>query len=132
MNSRREIIRVFDWDKEGETGWLELLDSLPPGTIALVEKVNGIAGQGAAASFTFGFNAGFIRGSLMGAKVPTHYVWPADWQASLKLPRLSQGKRTQHKRNLRDAATRLLPQHKWTLSTCDAALIAAHAVRVMP
>jgi hypothetical protein len=132
MSSQSEVVAVFEWSKGGEIGWVEFVHALPAGTKAMVEHVGVMPKQGLNSAFVFGFNAGFIRGVLSGAKIPTVIIPPGDWQKGLMLPKRDAAQKNQHKRNLRDAASRLFPTHRWTLDTCDAALIAAHAVRVMP
>lgn len=127
-----EVVDIFEFAKDGESGFVEFVERLPHGTVALVESVKSSPQMGVVSAFSFGENYGFLRGVLLGAKVPVELALPSQWQAPLRLPKLPKSQQAQHKRNLRDAATRLLPSRRWTLDTCDAALIAAHALRVMP
>lgn len=116
------VILVAPW--KSESGWLELLRYLPPHTIAWVEKVASMPGQGVASMFKFGRHFGYLLGSLAVAGIPVNLVAPQTWQKGLMLPKAAT--KTEHKNNLKDAATRLWPAIKWTHATADAYLIARY------
>lgn len=131
LDSALTVREVFSFKKGGESGWVDFVSRLPEGTRASVEQVWSSPAMGVVSAFSFGENSGFLRGVLLARRIPTDFVRPAQWQTGLGLPKKKQSP-TAHKRALRDAATRLFPDHKWALDTCDAVLIARHAVRDMP
>ena len=96
---------------------------------AFIEKVNAFPGQGVASTWKFAQNYGFERGVIRTLKIPLHEVLPQKWQKGLGIPQVKE--KTKRKAALKDVAGRLFPQVKWTLKTCDAALIAHYGVKTL-
>lgn len=97
-----------------------------------IEKVHGTPVQTAGRAFTFGENAGFIRGAVMSFDLPFTLVPPQRWQSGYnfpKVPRTAKGK-TEHKNNVKKEAARLIPGN-WTHATADAALIAKYGIKTI-
>lgn len=120
-------------DLDTPEGLIELLDLLVdvrssfPNIRAVVEKVGGYVGeaQPASSAFKFGGADMAVKAMLVAARIPYTLVAPVSWQRHLTLPkrpRTSAGK-SQHKRDLRDAAQALFPGRKVTLQTADALLM---------
>lgn len=93
--------------------------------LCVVEKVGGFIGkaQPASAAFRFGENYGYIQGVLRALKVPYELVAPATWQRLYPTHTKASEDKAQHKRELRDTASRLFPQIRVTLKTADALLL---------
>lgn len=70
-------------------------------TCALLEKVGGMPGQSAPASFNFGANFGFIQGLLEAFEVPYQLVSPQKWKRAFGI--------TSDKNTSIEAAHRLFP-----------------------
>jgi len=49
-------------------------------TVAMVERVASMPGQGVASSFNFGVSYGQARGVIGALSVPIHYVTPSKWK----------------------------------------------------
>ena len=96
---------------------------------AFIEKVNAFPGQGIASTWKFAQNYGFERGVVRTLKIPLHEVRPQVWQKGLGIPQVKE--KTKRKAALKDAAGRLFPQIRWTLKTCDAALIALYGLNTL-
>lgn len=136
-------IKVFPWKSEFDftelIRELSRLTALPANRrypiAAYVELVGGYIGQAqpGSAMFKFGRNDGYIAGTLAAFKIPVRYIRPAAWQKGLpRTPKLADkgAAKAQHKRDLRDVATKLFPQLKPTLATADALLILDCALKV--
>ena len=96
---------------------------------AFIEKVNAFPGQGIASTWKFAQNYGFERGVIRILKIPLHEVRPQVWQKGLGIPQVKE--KTKRKAALKDTAGRLFPSMKWTLKTCDAALIALYGAKTL-
>lgn len=99
----------------------------------VVEKVGGYVGedQPASSAFKFGGADAAARMALVSCGIPIIRVAPVSWQRHFDLPRrprTPKGK-TQHKRDLKDAAVALFPNCKPTLKTADAFLL-YHLARI--
>lgn len=114
-------------------GLIELLDLLVnirsnfPNIRCVLELVGGFVGEAQPASSAFKFGASYAsaKSMLIAARIPYTLVAPTSWQRHLCLPkrgRTSKGK-TQHKKDLQEAAQALFPGRKITLKTADAALM---------
>lgn len=79
-------------------------------------------GQPGSAMFTFGENAGLVRGMLRALGAEIQMTESKAWQAPLFLKKGRRSK-TEWKRVLKNAAQRLFPGIKVTLKTADALLI---------
>lgn len=105
-----------------------------------LEDVWGRAGNSARSNTTFMKHTGGLRGCILtafdikrGGFPLFREVKPKTWQSDLGTPKAPKepkgGKKAHirqriHKNNLKDFAANLWPDHKFTLLTCDAALIA--------
>ncbi|NDC04371.1 MAG: hypothetical protein EBZ81_15760 [Betaproteobacteria bacterium] len=54
-------------------------------TVAVVEQVNAMPGQGVSSMFSFGQAYGVVLGVLAGLSIPATAVTPAIWKKALKL-----------------------------------------------
>lgn len=109
--------------------------------VIVVEKVGGYIGGGevcpackqarnrspGSSMFNFGRGVGVIVGCLLSLGKDFAEVEPQQWQATLGLKRPKSCSQVQWKRELKKRAAELYPQHKVTLSLCDALLIARYA-----
>lgn len=121
---RGEKITLKGFTKFTETEFLEAVrDYDPENTVAVVESVPPYVGKAipSSSAFKLGYNYGFEVGVLMALKFPVHLVKPQKWQAGLS--GLAGLTGTPRKRQLKNHACRLYPQHKITLATADALLI---------
>lgn len=73
------------------------------GTVAVVEQVGAMPGQGVSSMFAFGQAFGIVLGVLAGLWIPTSTVTPAAWKKSLKLNAGKDGARLK--------ASQLWPSH---------------------
>jgi crossover junction endodeoxyribonuclease RuvC len=72
-------------------------------TIAVVEQVGAMPGQGVTSMFAFGQSFGMVLGVLAGLAIPTTTVSPATWKKALKLNAGKDGARAK--------AAQLWPSH---------------------
>lgn len=49
-------------------------------TMAVIERVNAMSGQGVSSSFNFGRSYGDVRGVVSACDVPMHFVTPQKWK----------------------------------------------------
>lgn len=96
-------------------------------TACLMEKVGGIPGQGAAASFSFGKGYGELTMALLALGVPTTIVTPQKWQKHLCLSGKKGEAKTAHKNRIKAWAQLRFPGMKVTLWAADALAIATYA-----
>ena len=87
---------------------------------AMIEKVHSMPKQGVASSFKFGMSYGFLRGLLIGFKIPFEEVTPQRWQKRLQC--FTHG----DKRISKARAQQMWPELKITHSTADALLISEY------
>jgi hypothetical protein len=97
---------------------------------AFMEKVSGMPNQSHRSTWVFADNNGFLRGVIRAKGIPLELVLPKEWQKGIGLPR-KKLTYSQRKRELRDIATRLCPDLKWTIKTADAYLIARHGANTL-
>ena len=104
-----------------------LLDGTDP--IAYLEEVGGYIGkpQPGSSMFKFGSGYGFIRGVLAANRIKTVLVRPQTWQKGVSGVQSTKG--PERKRALKEAAARLYPNIKVTLTNADALLIADYAAK---
>ena len=99
-------------------------------TVAVIEQVHAMPGNGVAGMFKFGQSYGFLRACLIAASIPFTSVTPQTWQKGVGI---CKGKRiktkTQHKNLLKSRAQELFPTQKVTLATADAILLAEYCRR---
>lgn len=62
-----------------------LVRELAP-TVAVVERVGAMPGQGVSSTFRFGVGYGMVQGVLGALEIPIHLVTPADWKRTYRLP----------------------------------------------
>ena len=108
---------------ETETDTQELLAEHFGIRIGFIEAVHSMPKQGVSSSFKFGQSYGFLRGLLVGMKIPFESVTPQKWQKEI-------GCMTRGDKNVSKAkAQQLFPSLKITHATADALLIAEFARR---
>lgn len=91
----------------------------------ILEKVGGYVGlpQTGSSMFNFGKGYGVLIGAVCALEMPLSLVRPQQWQKDLGLGPKGDRSTQEWKRHLRDAAQKLYPSQKATLSTGDALLI---------
>ena len=90
----------------------------------MLEKVNGMPGQGGVAMFTFGKGYGWLEMALIALEIPCETVSPQKWQKSYSLGTKSQcASSSEWKNKLKAKAQQLFPSEKVTLKNSDALLI---------
>jgi crossover junction endodeoxyribonuclease RuvC len=105
----------------------DLIHSLPRlYSMAMIEKVHSMKGNGVASSFKFGMGYGALRMALVASGIPFEDVTPQKWQKALGC--LSGGDKNVTKQR----AQSLFPQLKITHKTADSLLIAEYARRTYP
>ena len=98
-------------------------------TVAFLEKVNAMAGQGVSSVFSFGRSAGIIEGVLAAYDIPATLVTPKAWQKAMGVRNGKDGSR--------ERAMQLFPasaemfQRKKDDGRSDAALIAKYGVTTL-
>lgn len=104
--------------------WLDALGPEPGfGMFAFLEKVHSMPKQGVSSSFKFGASYGFLKGLLVGLRIPFEEVSPQKWQKAM-------GCMTKGDKNVsKQAAQRLFPEEKVVHATADAMLIAEYCRR---
>lgn len=104
---------------------LARLLSIPDITVAVVERVSAMPGQGVSSMFNFGMGYGVIQGVLAANKIPFHLITPQKWKKAALLS----GK---DKDNARTLAQQLYPDaplgRKRDIGRADAILIARYGV----
>jgi len=96
-------------------------------TLAMLEKVGAMPGQGVSSMFKFGKNYGFLRGLLIANMIPFLDVPPRTWQKGLSIqPRGKEESKTHFKNRQKGLAQQMHPHLKVTLATADAILIAEY------
>lgn len=90
---------------------------------AILERVNAMPKQGVSSTFKFGTSYGFLRGLLVGMKIPFSEVSPVVWQKAM-------GCRSGGDKNVtKSRAQQLFPSLKITHANADALLLADFARR---
>lgn len=54
-------------------------------TLAVIERVGAMPGQGSATGFSLGDSSGCVRGVLATLRIPTHIVSPQEWKRQFKI-----------------------------------------------
>ena len=114
--------------------WFDTVrDRRDDSVFACIEKVGGFiqgSPQPGSAMFKFGASYGGLRMALVAAGIPFEEVTPQTWQKALGIPkRAATESKTQFKNRLKARAQQLFPDHKITLATCDALLLAEYCRR---
>lgn len=95
--------------------------------VCFMEKVGGIPGQGAAASFVFGKGYGELTMALLARGISTTLVTPAKWQKHFNLQGKKGESKTSHKNRIKAWSQQRFPQQKKiTLAVSDAIAIAVY------
>lgn len=96
--------------------------------VCFMEKVGGMTGQSASASFTFGKGYGELTMALIAKGISTTLVTPQKWQKHFNLGGKSGESKTNHKNRIKAWAQQRFPlQKKITLAVSDALAIASYA-----
>lgn len=91
-------------------------------TMAVVERVGSMPGQGLSSTFGFGRTYGVIQGVIAALQMPMHLVTPVTWKRALRVPSEKDGARLR--------ASEIFPQysHHWSRvmdhNRAEAALLA--------
>jgi hypothetical protein len=99
-------------------------------SFAMIELVHSLPKQGVKSTFAFGRNYGFLRGMLVGHKIPFEDVPPGKWQAALRVKAIKDEAKTDHKNRLKGLAQQLFPHHHMTHAIADASLIVEYVYRL--
>jgi crossover junction endodeoxyribonuclease RuvC len=91
---------------------------------AIIERVHSMPRQGVSSSFKFGVSYGFLRGCLVGARIPFEERTPQQWQKVMGC--MSHGDKNVTKQR----AQQIFPSEKIIHQTADAFLIAEYCRRV--
>jgi len=132
LNEEGELMQAFGMTKQTEREISNFLYTYRPRsedykgeayeagrkTFAILEKVASSPQMGVTSAFTFGRGYGFLRGLLMGFKIPFNDVSPSVWQR--KLGCLTKGDKNVSK----GKAEQLFPGISVTHAIADALLIA--------
>lgn len=96
--------------------------------ICFMEKVGGIPGQGASASFTFGKGYGELTMALLAKGISTTLVTPQKWQKHFNLSGKKGESKVSHKNRIKAWAQQRYPGRKVTLWAADALAIATYGL----
>jgi hypothetical protein len=122
-STRRVIFQKNDATERELSDWLMQIPA-NGGLHAVIESVHASPQMGVTSAFTFGRGYGFLRGLLIGAKIPFEEVSPVRWQAAL-------GCRSKGDKNVTKAkAGQLFPDVKVTHANADALLLAEYLRRL--
>ena len=102
---------------------LDFLSIYKENSVCYLERVNGMTGQSASASFVFGEGYGQLTMGLIACGIPTVTVSPQIWQKAFGLRNTDKLGKTEWKNILKKKAQQLFPYAKVTLATSDALLI---------
>ncbi len=94
--------------------------------VCFMEKVGGMTGQSASASFTFGKGYGELTMALLALGISTTLVPPARWQKHFNLGGKKGESKTSHKNRIKAWSQQRFPQKKVTLWAADALAIASY------
>lgn len=104
---------------------LELLQHLPPITLAYLEEQHARPGQGVSSTFATGYGAGLWTACLTAARIPFVLVHPRRWRKLVGLPEAHD---TKHRKlDVRLAACRRFPGLALKLEHADAVMLAVAA-----
>lgn len=94
--------------------------------VCFMEKVGGMTGQSASASFTFGKGYGELTMALLAKGISTTLVTPQKWQKHFNLGGKKGESKTSHKNRIKAWSQQRFPQKKVTLWAADALAIASY------
>ena len=72
-----------DIDIYAMTKWIRNETYMLPKTVACIEKVHAMPGQGVSSMFKFGFVTGVMHGILGALEIPIHLVTPQAWKKKI-------------------------------------------------
>jgi len=99
-------------------------------TVAYLEKVASMSGEGVRSVFTFGQNFGALRMALTAAGIPFFSVPPQTWCKKMGLKKKKTETNTEWKNRHKALAQELFPHLKITHYTADALLIMEYGRRI--
>jgi len=115
----------FEFNKHTLQEWFAKLKDIDHGkTVAVLEKVHSMPGQGVVSATTFGKNVGHIEMALTAASIPFREVTPQTWMKYYGMKKDKDESKTEWKRRLRERLQQLMPDLKVTNNNADAYLIA--------
>lgn len=119
--------------RQSKTTFSEQCENLPGSndkTVAVIERVSAMPGNGVSSMFKFGMAYGISQGILISQKIPYQLITPVMWQREF-IPKHKETK-TERKRRLKEAAHQLFPDDvkAITLENADSVLIAAYCYRL--
>lgn len=117
-----EVQRGNKAKREISPAMLAALISARKPSVAILERVNAMPGQGVSSTFQFGRGVGMVEGVLAALHIPTEYVTPQSWQKATGVRGGKDGSR-QRAAELFPAYAHLFHLKKWD-GRSDAALIA--------
>lgn len=83
INTSTNEVKTFPWD---DTAFITAMRAVDPlDSVACVEKVGAMPGQGVTSMFNFGHSAGFIHGVLSALNIPYQLVPPQKWKKEFSL-----------------------------------------------
>lgn len=81
----RDGHREVEVEAFSESGYLRILKRHNVDSVAVVEKVGAMPGQGVVSMFNFGHNLGFIEGVIQANDIPYQLVPPQTWKKEFSL-----------------------------------------------
>ena len=105
-----------------------LIEKYSDNSVAYLEKVGAMPGQGVASMFKFGQQYGYLQMALTAARIPFYDVTPMKWQKALGLLSKKGEGKTEHKSRMKGAAQQYFPKAKVTLKNSDSILIAFYGL----
>ena len=120
---------VTKTDKSYAHIWDKLFQPRFDNSVAVIESVHAMPGQGVASTFRFGQSFGMLLAMLTAAGIPYVKVTPAVWCKEFKLKRKEGESNTDWKNRHKQLAQELFPDVDVTHATADALLIAEYCRR---
>jgi hypothetical protein len=119
----KKIIARVGLNEKTPKDLLEIFKFFSKNSVAFLERVGGMPGNGASRAFTFGQGYGWIETALVANRIPCENPTPQKWQKAIQCG--VRGNRTegQWKAHLKRIAESLYPNVKLTLQFSDALLI---------
>tara|TARA_R110002020_G_scaffold15153_1_gene54084 strand:- start:178 stop:633 length:456 start_codon:yes stop_codon:yes gene_type:complete len=112
---------AYIWDKVFQPRFMK--------SIAVIESVHAMPGQGVSSTFKFGESFGMLLGILTALEIPFTRVTPAAWCKELGLKKGKEESNTDWKNRHKQLAQELFPDINVTHATADALLIAEYCRR---
>lgn len=99
--------------------------------VCIMEKVGGMTGQSASASFTFGKGYGELTMALLARGISTTLITPQRWQKYFNLGGKKGESKISHKNRIKAWAQQRYPGQKVTLWASDALAIASYGYETL-